>query len=431
MNSTWRILVGYLLYIAFGTIMFMLPISQVSGEGLAVVDALFIAVSGISGTGLTPIPVTEMTFIGQFVLLTLIFFGGLGYMTFTAFISVSIRGTMTTSQHKVMRKTFALPNDINLGQFVLNIGIYALIVQVIGAILLYFVFQDDPRANPIWSAIFHAVSSFGTAGFSVYANGLESYTSNGALNLIVSSICLLGSIGFIVATDVVSVLRGQRQGITLTSRIVLILMGSFIIGSVALMMLSRGVTQGGSTYENFLITSFHVVNAITSAGFNTIPLADITGSFTLILMVLMTIGGAPSGTSGGIKITTISAAYAAIRSFIVGGKQVTLLKRVIPQERVRIALSTLIVYMTMLISGYLLLLIVESDLGFRELLFEAVSGLGTAGLSMGITAELGDIGKLVIALMMYMGRVGVLTIMATVLVQNRRRVESQFEDVAV
>lgn len=431
MNSTWRILVGYLLYITFGTVMFMLPISQVSGEGLSIVDALFIAVSGISGTGLSPIPVTEMTIVGQSVLLTLIFFGGLGYMTFTAFLSVSIRGTMTTSQHKVMRKTFALPNDINLGQFVLNIGIYALIVQIIGAFLLYFVFQDDPRANPVWSAIFHSVSSFGTAGFSVYENGLENYVGNGALNLIVSTICLLGSIGFIVATDVFSVLRGQRKKITLTSRVVLILMATFVIGSITLMMIVGGVNQGESTYQNFLITSFHVVNAITSAGFNTIPLAEISGSFALILMILMTIGGAPSGTSGGMKITSISAAYAAIRSFIVGDKQVTLLKRVIPQERVRIALSTAIVYLTMLIVGYLLLLIVEGDLGFRELLFEAVSGLGTAGLSMGITSQLGDLGKLVIALMMYMGRVGVLTIMATVLVQNRRRVEAQYEDVAV
>ncbi|MGL4624364.1 MAG: TrkH family potassium uptake protein [Culicoidibacterales bacterium] len=431
MNSTWRILVGYLLYIAFGTIMFMLPMSQVSGEGLSVVDALFIAVSGISGTGLSPIPVTDMTIIGQVVLLTLIFFGGLGYMTFTAFISVSIRGTMTTSQHKVMRKTFALPNDINLGQFVLNIGIYALIVQIIGAILLFFVFQDDPRANPVWSAIFHSVSSFGTAGFSIYPNGLESYSMNGALNLIVSTICLLGSIGFIVATDVGSVLRGHRQRITLTTRVVLILMATFISGAIGLMLFFGGVDQGEGLYHNFLITSFHVVNAITSAGFNTIPLAEISGSFALILMILMTIGGAPSGTSGGMKITTISAVFAAIRSFIVGDKQVTMLKRVIPQERVRVALSTATVYMTMLLVGYLLLLLVEGDLGFRELLFEAVSGLGTAGLSMGITSQLGDLGKLVIALMMYMGRVGVLTIMATILVQNRKRVDIQYEDVAV
>lgn len=132
-----------------------------------------------------------------------------------------------------------------------------------------------------------------------------------------------------------------------------------------------------------------------------------------------------------MKITTISAVFAAIRSFIVGDKQVTMLKRVIPQERVRVALSTATVYMTMLLVGYLLLLLVEGDLGFRELLFEAVSGLGTAGLSMGITSQLGDLGKLVIALMMYMGRVGVLTIMATILVQNRKRVDIQYEDVAV
>ncbi|MGL4624363.1 MAG: TrkH family potassium uptake protein [Culicoidibacterales bacterium] len=431
MNRTWRILVGYLIYIVFGTIVFMLPVSQVSGEGLPFIDALFVAVSGISTTGLSPIPLVDMTFLGQFVLMTLIFLGGIGYMTFSAFISLSIRGSISTDQHQVLRQSFALPKDINLRQFVANIGIYALIVQIIGAILLFFIFQDDPRANPIWSAVFHSVSTFATAGFSLYPDNFESYVNHGALNLVINLIAILGALGFIVATDVMSVLRGQRKSITLTTRVILWIMFGFLATSTLLMMFFGGISQGEGLYQDFLISSFQNINAMTTAGYNTVPIADISGSFIFMLIILMVVGGAPSGTAGGMKITTISAVFAAVRAFIFGDTQIKLLQRAIPMERVRIAIATAMVYLTMLAGGYLLLLIVEPNLGFQELLFEATSALGTVGLSMNLTAELDYVGKLVIILMMYMGRVGVLTIMTTVLVQHRKKVQAQYEDVAI
>lgn len=409
----------------------MLPISQVSGVGLPFTDALFIAVSGISTTGLSPIPLVEMTFLGQFVLMTLIFFGGIGYMTFSAFISLSVRGAMSTDQDQVLRQTFVLPKEIHLRQFVTNIGIYALVVQVIGAILFYLVLQDDPRANPVWSAIFHSVSTFATAGFSLYPDNFESYVNNGALNLVVSLVAILGALGFIVATDVVSVLRGQRKSITLTTRVILWLMFGFLTISTLLMMFFGNINQGTGLYQDFLISSFQNINAMTTAGYNTIPLADVSGSFVFMLMLLMIVGGAPSGTAGGMKLTTVSAVFAAVRAFIFGDPQIKLLNRAIPMERVRIAIATAVIYMIMLASGCLLVLIAEPDLGMNELIFEVVSALGTVGLSLGVTAELGYIGKFVIILMMYMGRVGVLTIITTVLVQHRKRVQAQYEDVAV
>lgn len=431
MKQTWKILIGYLIYSIFGTVVFMLPISQVSGSGLSFTDALFVAVSGISTTGLSPILLEEMTFFGQFVLMTLIFLGGIGYMTFSAFISLSVRGAMSTEQDNVLRHTFVLPKEIHLRQFVTNIGIYALVVQVIGAIVLYFIFQDDPRANPVWSAIFHSVSTFATAGFSLYPDNFESYVNHGPLNLAISTIAILGALGFIVATDIVSVIRGQRKGITLTTRVILGLMGGFLTVSTLLMMFFSGISQGNGIYQDFLIASFQNINAMTTAGYNSVPMADISGSFLFMLMILMIIGGAPSGTAGGMKITTVSAVFAAVRAFIFGDKQITLLNRAIPMERVRVAIATAVLYLTMLAIGCLLVLIAEPDLGVSELLFESVSALGTVGLSAGITSELGEAGKLIIILLMYMGRVGVLTIMTTVLVQHHKHVQSRYEDVAV
>lgn len=431
MNRAWRILVGYGLYILFGTVVFMLPFSQVSGEGLSFVDALFVAVSGISTTGLAPLTIDKFTFIGQFVLMTLVFFGGIGYMTFSAFISISLRGSMSTSQDNILRRTFALPKEMNLRQFIFNIGVYALIVQVLGAVVLYFVFQDDPRVHPVWSAIFHSVSTFGTAGFSLYPNSFENYVGDIGLNVSINIIALLGALGFIVATDVVSFLRGQKKTLTFTTKIILALMSVFIIGSTIIVFLSDAFVQGNGWFEDILIITFQNINAITTAGYNTVPLADVSAGFAFIMILLMIIGGAPSGTAGGLKLTTVSATYAAIRAFIIGDNQVRLFRRSIPLVKAKVALATTFVYMSFLFIGFTILLFAEPDIGFKELLFEATSGLGTVGLTMGITGELGTIGKLVITCLMYAGRVGVLTVITTMVVHSRRHEQLKVEDVAI
>ncbi|MGL4952816.1 MAG: TrkH family potassium uptake protein [Culicoidibacterales bacterium] len=431
MNRAWRILVGYLLYIIFGTVMFMLPISQISGQGLDFIDALFIAVSGISTTGLAPMTLDTFTFFGQFVLMTLVFFGGIGYMTFSAFISISIRGSMSTEQHSVLRRTFALPKEMDLRQFILNIGIYAIIVQIIGAIFLFFVFQDDPRVNPVWSAIFHSVSTFGTAGFSLYPNNFESYVGDGMLNLIISIIALLGALGFIVATDVIGFLRGQKKTVTFTTKVILSLMTIFLSVATILTMFLGNISQGQGWYQDFLIASFQNINAMTTAGYNTVPLANISNGFIFILILLMVVGGAPSGTAGGLKITTVSATYAAVRAFIKGDTQIKLLDRAIPMDRAKVAIATTAVYLSLLFVGFTILLFVQPEMGFKELLFEATSGLGTVGLTMGITSQLNAAGKLVIIFLMYAGRVGVLTILTSITIHQRKKQQLKYDDVAV
>ncbi|MGL6228267.1 MAG: TrkH family potassium uptake protein, partial [Culicoidibacterales bacterium] len=333
--------------------------------------------------------------------------------------------------HSVLRRTFALPKEMNLRQFVVNIGIYALIVQLIGAIFLFFVFKDDPRANPVWSAIFHSVSTFGTAGFSLYPNNFESYLGDGLLNLVISTIALLGALGFIVATDVIGVARGQKKGLTFTTKVILSLMAIFLGVSTVITMFLGNISQGQGWYQDFLIASFQNINAMTTAGYNTVPLANISNGFIFILIVLMVIGGAPSGTAGGLKITTVSATYAAVRAFIKGDSQIKLLNRAIPQERAKMAIATAFVYLSLLFIGFTILLFVQPEMGFKELLFEATSGLGTVGLTMGITSQLNPAGKLVIIFLMYAGRVGVLTILTSITIHQRKKQQLKYEDMAV
>lgn len=197
------------------------------------------------------------------------------------------------------------------------------------------------------------------------------------------------------------------------------------------MFLSDAFVQGNGWFEDILIITFQNINAITTAGYNTVPLADVSAGFAFIMILLMIIGGAPSGTAGGLKLTTVSATYAAIRAFIIGDNQVRLFRRSIPLVKAKVALATTFVYMSFLFIGFTILLFAEPDIGFKELLFEATSGLGTVGLTMGITGELGTIGKLVITCLMYAGRVGVLTVITTMVVHSRRHEQLKVEDVAI
>ncbi|MGL6228061.1 MAG: potassium transporter TrkG, partial [Culicoidibacterales bacterium] len=223
MKNLWRILWGYALYILGGAFFLMLPIAHQSGVGLPFIDALFVSASAISTTGLTPVSAAEFSIVGQVGLMMMLFVGGLGYMTFSAFIALTIHGTMSTQQHGILKSAFALPKELNVRQFVFSTGIYAIVVQLLGAIALFFVFKDDPRANPIFSSLFHSISIFTTAGFSIYPNGVESYVLDTAFNVITILVAIFGSLGFIVATDVASVLRGQRKQITFTTRIILLM----------------------------------------------------------------------------------------------------------------------------------------------------------------------------------------------------------------
>ena len=221
MKNLSRILWGYALYMIGGAFFLMLPIAHKSGVGLPFIDALFVSASAISTTGLTPVSAAEFSFIGQVGLMMMLFVGGLGYMTFGAFLALTIHGTLSTQQHGILKSAFALPSELNVKQFVFSTGIYALVVQLLGAFALYFVFQDDPRANPIFSSLFHSISIFTTAGFSIYPNGVETYVLNTAFNVITIIVAILGSLGFIVATDVASVVRGQRQRLTFTTKNIL------------------------------------------------------------------------------------------------------------------------------------------------------------------------------------------------------------------
>lgn len=433
MKNFWRILYGYALYMLGGAFFLMLPIAHESGVGLPFIDALFVSASAISTTGLTPVSAAEFSLVGQVGLMIMLFVGGLGYMTFSAFITLTIHGTLSTQQHGVLKSAFALPKELNVKQFIFSTGVYAVTIQLLGALALFFVFQNDPRANPAFSALFHSISIFTTAGFSIYPNGVESYVLHTGFNIITILVAIFGSLGFIVATDIAGVIRGHRRNITFTTKIILIMTFGILFISTAIVFLFGNYTIGDSWWQTIMVIMFENTNAMTTSGFSTINLSQVSIGFLMVLMVILTIGGAPSGTAGGIKITTISAIFAAVRSFAKGSKQAQLMGRTIPDTRVQQAFSNFSIYIATLVIGIMLMFFIEPDINPLYLMFEAASALGTTGMSAGITASLSSLSKFVLIVLMYMGRVGVFTVATAIVVRSRQKQHQPrtYEDVAV
>ncbi|MBN2491926.1 MAG: potassium transporter KtrB [Planctomycetes bacterium] len=399
---------GYLSYIVGGWLVLSLPLLQ-KGPGVGALDGLFIATSAVSTTGLTTVSVTDSyNFAGQLVVLLLIQLGGIGYMTFGSFVILSRKTDLSEVRADVGKIVFSLPASFRIDKFIRSVVRFTLSIELVGALALYFVFRKAGTPEPVWSAVFHSVSAFCTAGFGLYNDSLVGLAGNFWLNAIVAALSYLGAIGFIVCVDVWRVVRGKVPSITLTSKIILWSTVWLTVGGALLLYVGEPSIQSLPVNERLMAAFFQVMTSITTVGFNTINIAELSKASLLILIVLMVVGASPSGTGGGLKSTTLSAIFGVMRSAIAGRKEVRFWGRPVPAERVWTAVAGLGFYLVAFVIGTYLLELTEGS-SFVENLFEAASALGTVGLSMGITASLTSVGKLVVILLMFCGRLGPLT----------------------
>ncbi len=417
------LLLGYLSYVMIGWMLLCMPLAQ--SLSVSAYDNLFIATSAVSTTGLAPISVSESySFFGECVILVLIQLGGIGYMTFGSFIILSTRHKMSGFRAEMCRKTFALPEDFSVGRFIRLVIIFTLMCELIGALLLFMIFRYNDEPNALWSAIFHSISAFCTAGFSLNNNSFEGYADNVYLNVIIAALSYIGAIGFIVMTDIWQHLTGQRRHLHFASKVIIqITLWFSAIGIVLFFMMEPSI-QALPNWERLLASFFQVMTATTTVGFNTIPISSISASVIMLLYFLMIFGASPSGTGGGLKSTTLAALWGLMRSTLKSRDEVRFQKRAISQERLQMAAAGFTFYMAVLFAAMMLLLSLENA-SFEVILFEAISALGTVGLSMGLTGELSNLGKLIIILLMFMGRVGILTFGIAVSMKDETREEEQ------
>jgi trk system potassium uptake protein TrkH len=381
---------------------------------------LFIATSAITTTGLTTVSVSQnYSFFGQLVILVLIQLGGIGYMTLSSFVILKISHHLPKIKSEILNHSFSLPAGFEIRSLVRGIVMFTFIFELAGAILLFIIFTIKGVSQPAWSAIFHSISAFWTAGFGLYDDSFEQFKFHAGINGILAVLSYAGGIGFIVLTDLWEKIKNIHYKITFTSKIILVVTLLLSTAGTLYIFVFEPSIQHMDDYSKFKVSLFQSMTALTTVGFNTIPINHLHISTLMILIVLMFIGASPSGTGGGMKSTTFSAVLAYIDSRMRLKKDVTLFGHQIPDYRWQAAISTFIFYTSILFAGTFMLTFTEgSDL--RALLFECTSALGTVGLSCGITGALTAYGKLIIIALMFVGRIGVLTFGIVLLYRHQR-----------
>lgn len=433
-NNPNRIIVlGYLSYIVVGSLLLSLPVFN-KVLSISFLDNFFIATSAVSTTGLTTISIGECyNFWGQLIIVVLIQLGGIGYMTLGSFVILSINNRMSMSQEKIQRQVFHLPEQVNTGEFVKILIYYSFMVEFVGALLLFIFFSMEKVPNALWSAVFHSVSAFCTAGLSLNSNSFESFYRNAGVNLTISVLCILGSLGFIIVYDIWSNKIKEKKSITLTSKIILWSTFILIFFGMIILFFFEPVISNRPFFERLLVSFFQSMTALTTSGFSTVSISVLSIFSYFIIILLMIIGASPSGTGGGLKTTTFTALIGVMKSSLMREKEVKFLNRTIPNERIWLAVSSLCFYLAVLLLSTFFLLLQNNRFSFQQVIFEAASALGTVGLSTGITPELNSIEKIIVIITMFIGRIGPLSFGIALFLRNTATASIKYseEDLAV
>lgn len=409
LNTARIVVLSFIGTIFLGTLLLTFPAATIDNQGADFLDALFTATSATCVTGLivqdTP---TYFSTFGQVVILILIQIGGLGIMTYSAFIALVI-GRLSFSRRQMMQEMF--DEDSNVLGMIFFIFKMTVSIEAVGALLLfsrwYFVFHDISRA--LYFSIFHSISAFCNAGFALYTDSLMSFPGDIVINITVMSLIILGGIGFMVIWDCSKLKRLFTFQITTHSKVVILTSAALIVlGFFAIFFFEFDNVLLPYTIPQKVWTSVFQSVTTRTAGFNTIDIGMLK-PLTLTLMIgLMFIGASPGSTGGGIKTSTFAILFLNVRAHLRSNDRIDINKRTVPNTAINkaFALFTLAV---LLVASVFCLLLVTEDLPYLNLLFETVSAFATVGLSTGITAQLSVIGKLLIILLMYLGRIGPLT----------------------
>jgi len=417
-----NMLQAMLLYTFIAWIVLSLPF--MTTMHIPLIDNLLTAAAAASTSGMTSVNFADSyTFLGKLVVLLFIQAGGIGYMTMSSFIYLSFSRRLRHRHTEVLNTEFALPRTVRLNDFLHAVIIFTFVAELIGAGFLanYFYRHNYSFFDSIWYGIFHSVSAFCTAGFTLFPDGLSSFHDSKTIHIVISLLSLAGGMGFIVVTDIFNRIFRRTQEISYTTKIIILSTLAILMGGSFIMLL----TNPGMTPATSL---FLAITSMTTAGFNIVPISTLAPCSMLIIMALMTIGGSPSGTGGGLKTTTFTCLIATVSSHLFGRKNITFLGRQIPLHRLYMANSTFIFY-SMLFFLTLFLLTWTEKLPFFDIVAESVAVLSTGGISVGATAQLSGLGKLIIIIVMLVGRVGVITFGMALMKRDEDELEKEQEHV--
>jgi len=454
LKPTQVLVLGFLMVICVGTFLLSLPFASkpdVNGiyQSVGFVDALFTSTSAVCVTGLVVVStIDQWTLFGQVVIVLLIQVGGLGFMTFATILFILMGKKISLKERLLIQESLNQTTFSGMVRLVRYVFLGTMLIEGVGAIILTFIFlKDYSLTKSIYLGVFHSISAFCNAGFDLVSNSsLTPYVHSWPLNLIIMALIILGGLGYTVWIDVLKVtkiklskqltLRSTFRRLSLHTKIVLSMTG-FLIVSGAMMffgleMNNENTIGNYSFMEKVLASLFQSVSPRT-AGFNTIFLDQMEHGTTFVMIILMFIGGSPAGTAGGIKTVTAGVIFFFIISVIRSKDETEVFNRRVPNDIVKRSLALMMISLSLVV-GVTVLLTITEKLDFLSILFETVSAFGTVGLTLGITSKLTVFGKLIIALTMFIGRLGPMTLavaLATNIKKSRTSIRMPEERIMV
>lgn len=414
-----KILLSFVALILFGSLLLKLPFSTI--RGISFVDALFTSTSAVCVTGLIVLDTAkDFTLFGQAVILVLVQFGGLGIMTFSIALLSALSGNISIKWRFTFESVYSDIHKLPIRKLLIQILFYTFVIETASAAVLFsqFVKTQAPQ-SAAWNALFHSVSAFCNAGFSTYSDSLMGYHGNPVVVLMVAADIIMGGLGFLVLSELSRTRFKRRRFMAQYSfhtRFVLTLTAVFIAGGMAVFAaLEWNNTLGDLTLPEKIVNSFFQSVTCRTAGFNTVDTGALRESTLFMMIFLMFTGGSPGSIAGGVKTTSMAVVWLLLIMKFRGRSQIVLWGRALDPDTVEKSTSLFILALIFVSTATFTLLIAETlpvKNVFLSTLFEVTSAFGTVGLTTGLTPYLNDTGKLLLCAVMYIGRLGPLTLIA-------------------
>lgn len=411
------LLAGFISIIVISSFLLALPVASVSGNSQPFIDALFTATSAISTTGLTVVDVGSFySLFGQIVILTLIQIGGLGYMIFIVLVMLGLGIRLSLSGKLVLQESLTSPPYEEVVRFSKMVIFVTFAFEFLGAVVLsLYWMREFPVKHAIYLGIFHSVSAFCTAGFSLFTDNLRAYRDSVVVNTTIGTLCIAGGIGFIVIYDIYYAIFGKPKEdeppkrLLTHTKMVLIMLPALLATGLFLIFISEWSALLPSFKDRLLASIFQAVSASTTTGFNTMDTGAMKTLGLTAMIILMYIGASPGGTGGGVKTTTFGLSISSIISVVSMHDELIMFGRHISGRTKDRAFVICTIAVLVIMLDVLVLSVTENQ-SFLEIVFETVSAFGTVGLSTGITPSLSTTGKIVLSATMLIGRAGPLAI---------------------
>ncbi len=415
---------GFLVLIVVGTLLLSLPFAG-KADGLTLFEAFFTATAAVTVTGLSIVPPQELSLFGQWVLIVLVQIGGLGFVTFAVVSAITLGQRMSLRQQSLALEAFNQTNTARLRSTAVSVLRITIAIELTAILLLFLWWWASGRLEPgsaLFHAVFHAVAAFSNAGVALMDDSLESFVGDGVTITILSSAVILGGLGFPVIMEIVR--KRRWQGLQPYARLILLATVALnLVGFVGIWMLESGNphTLGALDWADQAQAAWMQSVSLRTAGFTIFDFRVVDDSTALFAAILMFIGGGSMSTAGGIKLGTFVVILAAVFAYLAQRKEVVLMQRSVPPETVQKALAVVVVTVLTAVSALLILTVLE-DMDFVSLMLEVMGALSTAGLSQGITSSLSTPSQCVLLALMFMGRVGPLTLVYSLATRSRSRV---------